>query len=146
MSEQKTVVPRNVQTFQPSNVLVTGGAGFIGANLVRLLLDEGYQARILDNFSTGSRDYLEGLDLEIIEGDILDTDAVDQAVSGTDAVVHLAAQTGVPGSLADPRHDCRTNVIGTLNVLEACRRAADGESGRGGDGESGRRGEGERVT
>lgn len=105
------------------NVLVTGGAGFIGANLVRLLLDENHQVRVLDNFSTGRRQYLEGLDLEVIEGNILDTETVAQAVAGMDGVVHLAAQTGVPGSLKDPYHDCKTNVIGTLNVLEASRHA-----------------------
>jgi UDP-glucose 4-epimerase len=58
-----------------------------------------------------------------MEGDILDTDAVAQAVDGMDGVVHLAAQTGVPGSLEDPYHDCETNVIGTLNMLEASRDA-----------------------
>lgn len=105
------------------DILVTGGAGFIGANLVRLLIDEGHSVRVLDNFSTGQRDYLAGLDLEIVEGSILDPDVVAGAVAGRDGVVHLAAQTGVPGSLADPFHDCETNVVGTLTVLEACRRA-----------------------
>ena len=104
-------------------ILVTGGAGFIGANLVRVLLDEGYQVRVLDNFSAGRREYLAGLDLEIVEGTILDPGAVVQAVAGMKGVVHLAAQTGVPGSLQDPRRDCEVNVIGTLNVLEACRHA-----------------------
>ncbi len=104
-------------------ILVTGGAGFIGANLVRLLLDEGHRVRVLDNFSTGRREYLNGLDLEIIEGDILDPEMVTQAVAGVDGVVHLAAQTGVPGSLQNPRRDCEVNVIGTLNMLEACRHA-----------------------
>ncbi len=103
------------------HVLVTGGAGFVGANLVRALINRGYRVRILDNFSTGQREYLKALDLEIIEGDILKYDQVHDAVKGVDAVVHLAAQTGVPGSLLDPRKDCETNVIGTLNVLEASR-------------------------
>ena len=105
------------------NILVTGGAGFIGANLARLLLDEGHRLRVLDNFTTGQRHYLEGLDLEVIEGSILDRDVVAGAVAGRDGVVHLAAQTGVPGSLVDPFHDCETNVVGTLTVLDACRRA-----------------------
>ncbi len=104
-------------------VLVTGGAGFIGANLVHLLVNEGYQVRVLDNLSAGRREYLHGLELELIQGDILDLEAVTQAVRGVEGVVHLAAQTGVPGSLQDPRHDCEVNVIGTLNVLEASRHA-----------------------
>jgi UDP-glucose 4-epimerase len=105
------------------NILVTGGAGFIGANIVRLLLDEGHRVRVLDNFSAGCRRYLDGLELEIMEGDILDTDAVAEAIDGMNGVVHLAAQTGVPSSLEDPYHDCETNVIGTLNMLEASQHA-----------------------
>lgn len=104
-------------------VLITGGAGFIGANLVRLLLRYGYRVRVFDNFSVGRRGLLAGLDVEIVEGDILDVQAVKTAVSGIDGVVHLAAQTGVPGSLKDPFHDCQVNIIGTVNMLEACRHA-----------------------
>ena len=104
-------------------VLVTGGAGFIGANLVRLLLDDGHHVRVLDNFSTGQREYLDGLRLEIIEGDVLNAETAAQAVAGMEGVVHLAAQTGVPGSLQNPRRDCEINVFGTLNMLEACRHA-----------------------
>lgn len=103
------------------HILVTGGAGFVGANLVRLLREHGYRIRVLDNFSTGDRGFLGGLDLEIHTGDILDIAAVQQAMRDVDGVVHLAAQTGVPGSLKDPLHDCRVNVLGTLNLLEAAR-------------------------
>ena len=105
------------------HVLVTGGAGFVGANLVRTLLKRGYTVRVLDNFSSGNRAYLAGLDLDIVEGDILDRAAVDAAVAGTDGIVHLAAQTGVPGSIQDPMRDCQLNVVGTLNMLEAARLA-----------------------
>ena len=104
-------------------ILVTGGAGFVGANLVRKLLSERYNVRVLDNFSSGRLEYLDGLDLEIIEGDILDKRVVATAVSGIDAIIHLAAQTGVPGSLLDPYRDCEVNVMGTLNMLDAARHA-----------------------
>ncbi len=102
-------------------IFVTGGAGFIGANLVRMLLAHGYQVTVLDNLSTGRRGYLEGLPIEMIEGDILDTALIGKAVQGHDGVIHLAAQTGVPGSLADPQRDCLINVTGTLSLLEVCR-------------------------
>jgi UDP-glucose 4-epimerase len=103
------------------NILITGGAGFIGANLTRLLIREGFKVKVLDNFSTGRYEYLEGLPLEIIEGDILSSDTLSYACEDIDAVIHLAAQTGVPVSISDPRKDCETNVFGTLNVLESVR-------------------------
>ncbi len=112
------------------HILVTSGAGFIGANLVRMLLDHGYQVTVLDNLSTGRREYLDGLSIEFIEGDILDADLVNRVVPGHDGIVHLAAQAGVPGSLAGPRRVCEVNVIGTLNLLEACRRVVEGETRR----------------
>ena len=105
-------------------ICVTGGAGFIGANLVRLLLSEGYAVRVLDNFATGQRRYLDGLDVDLIEADMMDEAVVATAVAGMDGVVHLAAQTSVPDSVADPFYDCQLNVLGTLNLLEACRRAS----------------------
>jgi UDP-glucose 4-epimerase len=102
-------------------VLVTGGGGFIGANVVRALLHRGSEVTVLDNWSTGRRDYLEGLDVNVVAGDILDRGLVERSVAGHDAVVHLAAQTGVPGSLEDPYKDCEVNILGTLNMLTAGR-------------------------
>ncbi len=102
-------------------ILVTGGGGFIGANLVRLLLDEGARVTVLDDWSSGRREHLTGFEVDVVDGDVTQRSVVEEAVRGHDAVVHLAAQTGVPGSLADPRKDCAVNVLGTLNVLEASR-------------------------
>jgi UDP-glucose 4-epimerase len=105
----------------PQKVLVTGGAGFIGANLARMLLNLGYVVMVIDNLAVGRRGYLDTLPVELIEGDVLDYALVEKAVGACDAVVHLAAETGVPDSLAHPKQNCLVNVIGTLNLLEACR-------------------------
>jgi UDP-glucose 4-epimerase len=105
------------------SVLVTGGGGFVGANLVRLLLKENTAVTVLDDFSAGSHQFLSGLNVDVVEGSVLDCELVNAVVRRSNGVVHLAAQTGVPGSLLQPRRDCEINVIGTLNVLEACRRA-----------------------
>jgi UDP-glucose 4-epimerase len=86
-----------------------------------MLLNHGFRVRVLDNFSTGRREYLKGLDLEVMEGDIRHTRAVAAAVEGIYGVVHLAAQCGVPSSLKNPYLDCEVNIIGTLNLLEASR-------------------------
>jgi UDP-glucose 4-epimerase len=104
-------------------VLVTGGAGFIGSNLIRLLLARGSRVVVIDNFSAGRPDNLQGLPIDLIRGDIMDRGLLNRVVPDCDAIVHLAAQTGVPGSLADPLRDCEINVLGTLNVLEACRKS-----------------------
>jgi UDP-glucose 4-epimerase len=106
-------------------VLITGGAGFIGSNLSRMLVerDESAQVVVLDDFSTGRLGNLADLEVELIEGTILDAPLVTKAMGGVDAVVHLAARASVPRSIANPRATHDTNVTGTLNVLEAAREA-----------------------
>ncbi|HVH52179.1 MAG TPA: NAD-dependent epimerase/dehydratase family protein [Gaiellaceae bacterium] len=104
-----------------SNVLVTGGAGFIGSNLVRALLDAGHDVRVLDNFSTGNRDNLDGVDVEIVEGELRSYERVHNAVRGVEIVYHLGALGSVPRSVQDPLTSSAVNVEGTLNVLLAAR-------------------------
>jgi UDP-glucose 4-epimerase len=102
-------------------VLVTGGAGFIGSNLVEALLERGDEVRILDNFSTGSRTNLEGLEAEILEGELRSYERVHAAVRGVEVVFHLGALGSVPRSVQDPLTSSAVNVEGTLNVLLAAR-------------------------
>ena len=104
-----------------TRVLVTGGAGFIGSNLVRALLDAGEEVRVLDNFSTGSRANLEGLPVEIVEGELRSYERVHNAVRGVEVVFHLGALGSVPRSVQDPLTSTAVNVEGTLNVLLAAR-------------------------
>lgn len=103
-------------------VVVTGGAGFIGANLCRRLLADGAEVAVLDDLSTGARANLDGLAVDFVEGTILDPVALDAAFSGADAVVHLAALGSVPRSVADPIASHHANATGTAMVLEAARR------------------------
>jgi nucleoside-diphosphate-sugar epimerase len=104
-----------------TRVLVTGGGGFIGSNLVRSLLDRGDDVRVLDNFSTGNRGNLEGLDVEIVEGELRSYERVHNAVRGVEVVYHLGALGSVPRSVQDPLTSSAVNVEGTLNVLLAAR-------------------------
>lgn len=119
--------------------LCTGGCGFIGRALIAdLLADGGHAVRVLDNLSTGTRadlgrvanlveldntaDFSDwSAPLSLLAGDILEPEDVLHALAGADAVIHLAANTGVPQSVANPVQDCQTNVLGILNVLEGCR-------------------------
>jgi UDP-glucose 4-epimerase len=101
--------------------LVTGGAGFIGSNLVRALLERGDDVRVLDNFSTGDRANLEGLGVEIVEGELRSYERVHRAVRGAEVVYHLGALGSVPRSVQDPLTSNAVNVEGTLNVLLAAR-------------------------
>ncbi len=104
-----------------AKVLVTGGAGFIGSNLVRALLERGDGVRVLDNFSTGNRANLDGLDVEVVEGELRSYERVHNAVRGTEVVFHLGALGSVPRSVQDPLTSSAVNVEWTLNVLLAAR-------------------------
>ena len=121
--------------------LITGGCGFLGTSFVRrLMAGEGHSARVLDNLSVGDREDLgrvhsftetppeevarmspESGAVELVVGDIMDEALALRAAEGADAIVHLAANTGVAPSVEDPRKDCLSNVVGTLNLLEAAR-------------------------
>ncbi|MEW1585565.1 NAD-dependent epimerase/dehydratase family protein [Micromonospora vinacea] len=105
-------------------IVITGGAGFIGSNLARAAMVEPTVGgvTVLDDFSVGLRTNLDGLDVELIEGSILDPAALDAAMAGCEAVVHLAALPSVPRSLSDPLASHHANATGTLMVLEAARR------------------------
>ncbi len=120
------------------NWLITGGCGFIGTALIRSLQEEGdHGVRVVDNLTVGDRedlataaDFVErspddlgpmGGPVELVVGDILDEELALRAAEGADAIVHLAANTGVLPSVEDPRGDCQKNVFGTLNYLEAAR-------------------------
>lgn len=109
-------------------LLITGGAGFIGANLARFALAEGHEVTVVDDLSTGYSENLAGLDLRFVETSILDRDALAAAMAGADSVVHLAALGSVPRSLADPFATHHANATGTLAVLEAVRRAGVGHA------------------
>ncbi len=100
-----------------TQVLVTGGAGFIGSHLVRGLLDRGDRVRVLDNLSTGSKANLAGLDVEFIEGDICDAAVVQESIKDVDTIFHLAAFISVPGSMEDPLTCYAVNLNGSLNAL-----------------------------
>lgn len=99
--------------------LITGGAGFIGSHLAAQLLRRGLRVRVLDNFRTGTRANLKDLDVELIEGSILDRGIVNGAVAGVTWVFHLAAMVSVPESVRQPHECVELNVTGLLNVLES---------------------------
>ena len=103
-------------------VLVTGGAGFIGSNLVKTLVANRCEVTVLDNLSSGHRSNLSPFpQVRFIEADIRDPDAVDKAVQGATVVFHLAASVGNKRSIDDPISDAEINVLGTLRILEAAR-------------------------
>jgi len=102
-----------------SKVLVTGGAGYIGAHVAAELLTEGYSVRIYDDFSNGLHKRVDGQFRDIIDGDILDREKLLQAMHGVDAVIHLAAKKAVEESVKNPLKYYENNVGGTLNLLAA---------------------------
>ena len=103
-------------------IVVTGGAGFIGANLCRTLLSSGHDVVVLDDLSTGSLANLSGLPVRMVQGSVLSDEALDDACAGAAAVVHLAALGSVPRSVAAPLPTLAANATGTAMVLEAARR------------------------
>ena len=100
-------------------ILITGGAGFIGANLCNAALARGHQVSVLDDFSTGRMANLDDLPVALTRGSVLDPAALAAASDGVDAIVHLAAQASVPRSIDDPERTRQVNVEGTACVLDA---------------------------
>lgn len=101
------------------NALVTGGAGFIGSHIVRGLLERGDRVRVLDNFSTGKRENLDGLDVEIVEADLRDASRVTSACRGIETIFHQAAFVSVPQSMKEPTECFDVNVTGAASLLQA---------------------------
>jgi len=106
-------------------VLVTGGAGFVGSHVVERLCRDGHDVRVLDDFSTGFRRNLRGVesDVDVVEGDVRDPGTVRAAVAGSEVVLHQAALPSVPRSIRAPLESHAVNALGTLNVLMAAREA-----------------------
>jgi UDP-glucose 4-epimerase len=115
-----------LKVYKGKEVFVTGGAGFIGSHLCRTLMEQGAKVTVFDNLSSGKLNFIKDLmdrELKFVQADIRDSAAIEQASKKCEVVFHLAAQTSVPFSMEDPREDCEINVIGTMNVLEAARKA-----------------------
>jgi len=110
---------------KPSNYLVTGGAGFIGSNIVEELARLGHSVRVLDNFSTGRRENIAPFlkQIELIEGDIRDEEICNKAVKDIDYVLHQAAMPSVPRSLKEPIATTEVNIMGTVKLLTAAAKA-----------------------
>lgn len=102
--------------------LVTGGAGFIGSNIVHLLLEQSHEVVVLDNLSSGYRCNLDAYsEVQFIEGDVRDAETVNHAISDVEVVFHLAASVGNKRSIEHPLEDSEINILGTLRILEAAR-------------------------
>lgn len=116
--------PDSSPTGTPRSIVVTGGAGFIGSNLVAELVRLGHKVSVIDDLSTGAaanlKRGLNGAEVELVRGSVLDPDLIDRWIKGADLVFHLAAVVGVGRVVADPLESIRINVDGTENVLAAC--------------------------
>ena len=111
----------NSKEIDSVKILVTGGAGFIGSNLVDTLIEEGHQVAVIDDLSTGKKEYInsraEFYKVDIVSGEIKDIFKKERY----DLVYHLAAQIDIQRSIEDPVYDARVNTLGTINILEACK-------------------------
>ena len=105
-----------------AQVLITGGAGFIGSNLARACIARGDKVHVIDNFSSGRKSNLAGLDVVLFEGEITDADLLTRAMDGCSLVFHEAAIPSVPRSVKDPMASNHVNVHGTLTVLQTARK------------------------
>jgi len=105
--------------------LVTGGAGFIGSHIVRRLVSEGAEVRVVDNLSTGLAERLDDVreSVDLVRGDLANQQVSEEAVQGIDCVLHQAAVPSVQRSVSDPVGTNRANVTATVNLLESCRKA-----------------------
>ncbi|WP_017413610.1 SDR family oxidoreductase [Clostridium tunisiense] len=116
---------KNIKFSSDSKFLVTGGAGFIGSNLVQAILNLGYKVRVLDNLSTGKKENIDlfkgNTNFEFIEGDIRSLDTCMEACENVDYVLHQAAWGSVPRSIEMPLLYEEINIRGTLNMMEAAR-------------------------
>jgi UDP-glucose 4-epimerase len=119
------IIDKRTEEDSSMRYLVTGGAGFIGSNLVGALLDQHHTVRVLDNFSTGKRENIAPYagTIEVFEGDIVRYHTVREAMEGVDVVLHQAALPSVPRSVKDPLSSNEVNVTGTLNILYAAKEA-----------------------
>lgn len=106
-----------------ASYLITGGAGFIGSHIAAALLESGHRVRVIDDLVFGKKENLAGMDLEFVEGSILDESLLNQTMSGMDGVFHEAALPSVPRSVKDPLASHEVNSTGTLRVLMAARDA-----------------------
>lgn len=105
-----------------AKIAVTGGAGFIGTNLVRRLIPEGFEVTVIDDFSTGLKSNLDGLECRVNEVSIVDEVALEKATIGCDWIIHLGARGSVPRSIRNPQATFDVNTLGTLNILNVARK------------------------